>query len=222
MPDLKRFKNRVTLKSSEKALITRRAKALAGVDYLHPVSKKETKLLGKRKLFLDGHKGIRAIRIRGFDPATTKLRIKKGGEIDIKQASGRHWIFWSLDREQVRSGGRMKMAARAAFNKMFPIEKVSELTKAAFKEYNVQQVQLWTHAGPVGRIFDTENQFILWVNERWQAGRYVNPGDRAFERDGSDPGEWVNGIAILIENKEYTARRNELDRQQREAKKNAS
>jgi hypothetical protein len=111
----------------------------------------------------------------------------------------------------------MREAGKEAFNKKFPIEKVSDLTAAAFKKYQVQQVHLWAHAGIVGDGFETVNQFVMWVNEKWNAGRYMGEQFRVggIYENPSDPGKWVNGIAILVEDAEYARKRKALKREQR-------
>lgn len=98
----------------------------------------------------------------------------------------------------------MRTAGKKAFTQQFPIELVSQLAERAFKTKNVVQVNLWAHAGVVGDPHETLKEFVQWVNEKWSAGRYV----RTAEQGGnSDPGKWVNGIAILLEDKEYARKR---------------
>lgn len=101
----------------------------------------------------------------------------------------------------------MRGAAKRAFEQQFPIELVSDLTEKAFATKAVVQVNLWAHAGIVGDPHHTLSEFVQWVNQKWSAGRYV----RTSEHGGnSDPGKWVNGIAILLEDENYAARRKEL------------
>ncbi len=190
VPKLKKYRKRKTLKPSEKSAIARREKQLRGVTDLHPVTKKQARKL-KKKLFLPG---IQAIRLRGV-PEDAKIKISAKGDISLTY-NKRRWIYWGLDRDTVRSKRGMKNAGRDAFNLQFPIEKVADLAKAAFKKLKVQQVNLWAHAGRVGDGFGDLQQFILWVNEKWHAGRY---GRSQNEGGSSDPGLWVNGIAILLE-----------------------
>lgn len=207
VPSLKKFKNRKRLKKSEKASIRRREKQLKNIPFLVPVTPKQAKKLGRRKLFLPG---IQAIQLRNVSP-DAKIKIK-GNDVEVFQ-NGQRWIYWSLDRDVVRSRRGMHKAGADAFNKQFPIEKVSDLTAAAFRRYEVQQVHLWAHAGIVGAGFRDVEQFIMWVNEKWNQGRYVSTlhkvgGD--IYSNPSDPGKWVNGIAILVEDAEYTRRRRAL------------
>jgi hypothetical protein len=108
----------------------------------------------------------------------------------------------------------MREAGAQAFNKQFPIERVADLTAKAFAKYNVQQVHLWAHAGVVGDAFKSIEQFVMWVNEKWNQGRYVTTRFSSYGdiySEPSDPGKWVNGIAILIENPEYTKRREQVN-----------
>lgn len=208
VPSLKKFKTRKTLKKSEKASIRRRERQLKNIPFLVPVTQKQTKKLGRKKIFLPG---VQAIQLRNVS-SDAKIKILKRGDVEVIQGSQR-WIYWSLDRDTVRSRRGMRKAGADAFNKQFPIEKVSYLTALAFKAYKVQQVHLWAHAGIVGDAFEDLQQFVMWVNEKWNQGRYVSThykvaGD--IYSTPSDPGKWVNGIAILIENPEYTRRRNRL------------
>lgn len=215
VPKLRKYRKRKTLTRYEKSAITRREKQLKNIPFLVPVTKSQAKKL-KGKLFLPG---IQAIQLRGV-PESAKIRFNKKGNITVQHGDER-WIYWSLDRDTVRSRPGMREAGKAAFDKRLPIEKVSDLTVLAFKKYNIQQVHLWAHAGIVGDAFHTVKSFILWVNEKWNAGRYMGVGVRADEStfsNPSDPGKWVNGIAILIENPEYTKRRNALAKEKKAAK----
>ncbi len=204
VPRLKKYNRRKTLKPSEKSAITRREKQLKGVTHLFPITKKQARKL-KGKTFLPG---IQAIRLRGVSP-NAKIKVNKTGDITIID-NGNEWIYWSLDREQVRSKRDMKKAGRDAFRKQFPIEIVSEMARKAFNKINVQGVSLWTHGGRSDAVFDDFRAFELWVNEKWSAGRYMRTDQNGELMDASDPGKWVSGIAILIENPEYTARRKAL------------
>lgn len=60
VPKLRKYKRRKTLKAGDKSRIRYYEKKLAGVDYLHPVTKKQAKYLHKDKLF---GPSIRAIRL---------------------------------------------------------------------------------------------------------------------------------------------------------------
>ncbi|MDE2019913.1 MAG: hypothetical protein KGJ13_06245 [Patescibacteria group bacterium] len=211
VPGLKKYKRRKRITRYEKSAIARREKQLKNIPFLVPLTKKQARKVGRKKLFLPG---VQAIQLRNV-PEGAKIRFNKKGDI-IVIANNQHWIYWSLDRETVRSRRGMRHAGRLAFEKKFPIEKVSDLTTAAFKKYQVQQVQLWAHAGIVGAPFHSINQFILWVNQKWNAGRYMSTQVREsgdIYDNPSDPGKWVNGIAILIENPEYTKRRRALEKE---------
>lgn len=211
VPSLKKFKKRKTLKKSEKATIARREKQLKDIPFLQPITSKQAKILGRRKIFLPG---IQAIQLRNVDTEKgDRFKINKHGDIEVFTDEGR-WIYWSLDRDAVRSRVAMREAGAAAFEKKLPIEKVAELTEKAFAQYHVQEVRLWAHAGIVGEGFLTLDEFIMWVNEKWNHGRYISTRvgrNNMIYENPSDPGKWVNGIAILIENPEYTKRRKALD-----------
>ena len=205
IPAMKKYKNRKSLKPHEKAAIARREKQLKGIPLgtLYPVTKKQARKF-KGKLFLPG---IRAIQLRQIpEGSTVKF---KGSEIFVTEPGNQRWIYWPLDRETVRSRSGMRRAGQQAFDKRFPIEKVADLTALAFKRMHVQQVRLWAHAGKVGDTFHDVDVFIRWVNEKWSQGRYMTSGPPGYE-DPSDPGKWVNGIAILLEDPEYTRKRKEI------------
>jgi len=211
VPKLRKYRKRKTLTRYEKSAIARREKQLKNIPFLVPVTKQQARRL-KKKLFLPG---IQAIQLRNVPP-DSKIKFNKKGDITVTTAGGQRWIYWSLDRETVRSRRGMRKAGEDAFAKKFPIEKVSDLTIAAFAKYRVQQVHLWAHAGIVGDSFQDIGAFIRWVNEKWNAGRYMGTQERGgglIYSNPSDPGLWVNGIAILIENPEYTRRRKALEKE---------
>lgn len=201
VPKLAKYRKRKTLKPAEKAAISRREKQLKGVTHLHPVTKQQARKL-KKKLFLPG---VRAIRLRGVPP-NAKLKISKKGDVEIIYNNMR-WIYWALDRDTVRSKSGMKKAGTDAFEKQFPIEKISDMATTAFNKMNVQGVSLWTHGGRSDAVFDDLPAFIRWVNEKWSAGRYMRTNQYGEMQDSTDPGLWVSGLAILIEDPEYTKRR---------------
>lgn len=196
-------------------IIRRREKQLQNIPFLVPVTKQQAKRLGRRRLFKPG---VQAIQLRNVDK-TAKVVINKRGDISVTEGE-RHWIYWGLDRDTVRSKRGMRQAGADAFNRQFPIEKLSDLTAKAFAQYTIHSVHLWAHAGVVGTGFQDVQQFIMWVNEKWQSGRYITVRENAHREiysDPSDPGKWVNGIAILVENPEYTKRRKALIREQQAA-----
>jgi hypothetical protein len=207
VPKLKKYKRRKTLTRYEKSAIGRRERQLKNIPWLFPVTNKQAKKKNiRRKFFLPG---IQAIQLRGLPPGT-QIKIGPNGDIEVLAAGNRRWLYWSLDRETVRSKHGMRKAGADAFSKMFPIEKISDMAAEAFARADVQQVNLWAHAGIVGDGFQDLPSFIRWVNEKWNAGRYMGEQDRtsgAIYSNPSDPGKWVNGIAILLEDKEYTAAR---------------
>lgn len=214
VPSLKRFSKRKTLRKSEKATIRRREKQLLHIPHLEPLSPSQAKRLGRKKTFLPG---VQAVQLRGIDTRKgDKFNVNRHGDIEVTKAGGDRWIYWALDRKTVRSHRGMCDAGAAVFNKTLPIEKVTELTEEAFAHYTIQQVHLWAHAGVVGDGFQSLKQFVGWVNEKWNQGRYIST--RRLNEGGryevvSDPGQWINGIAFLVENPEYTKRRKELDAQ---------
>jgi hypothetical protein len=208
VPGLRKYRRRKTLKPAQKGAIARRERQLKNIPYLFPVTKKQKKQLGKGKMFLPG---VRAIQLRGVQE-DAKIKIGKLGDIFITYKE-RHWIYWSLDRETVRSRKGMRKSGEAAFSKMFPIEKISEMAAEAFARSDVKEVRLWAHAGIVGDSFEDLPAFIRWVNEKWNQGRYMGEQERLggnLYSNPSDPGKWVNGIAILLEDSEYIKKREAL------------
>lgn len=225
VPSLRKFKRRKTLTKSEKASIRRREKQKKNVPFIFPVSKQQAKKLGRRRLFMPGFQAIqlRSTKEVAAFKASDKIHIGKHGDISITQ-DGQRWIYWSLDRNEVRSRVAMRTRGAEAFNKQFPIERVADLAVKAFATYKVQQVHLWAHAGIVGDAFHSIEDFVRWVNKQWNAGRYMSTryreGTDEIYTQPSDPGKWINGIAILIEDETYTKRRKKIDGQAK-ASKNA-
>lgn len=219
VPSLKKFKKRKTLTKNEKRQIRRREKQLQNIPFLVPVSPAQAKKLGNRKLFKPG---VRAIQLRGVEQGQ-RININKRGDISTSDGN-RHWIYWTLPKAVVRSRRGMRDAGSSAFNKEFPIDKVADLAAKAFKQFEVQEVRLWAHAGIVGEGFQDLPAFIRWVNSKWQNGRYITVRQYANEdiySDPSDPGKWVNGIAILVENPDYTKKRKALARAINQDKKDS-
>jgi hypothetical protein len=126
---------------------------------------------------------------------TIKRRIKSSARKKksdlLITSNGRTWIFWDVNNP--RDKREIKGAAAKAFAMQFPIERVANLAKKAFKKFKVKQIHLWAASGVVGQPFVDLQAFIDWVDEKWSAGRYVN--DKGYS---SDPERWINGIAILI------------------------
>lgn len=213
VPKLRKYRKRKTLKPSEKGAITRREKQLKGVTHLFPVTKKQARRL-KGKTFLPG---VQAVRLRGVAEGA-ELKVSRKGDIEVKY-NGMEWIYWALDRDTVRSRPGMRKAGAAAFDKRFPIEKISDMAQSAFNRLHVQGVSLWTHGGRSDAVFDDLPAFVRWVNEKWNAGRYMRTNEYGEIQDASDPGKWVSGIAILLENPEYTQARNTAHAEKKANKK---
>lgn len=187
VPKLKKYHKRKKLNRYERSAITRREKQLRFVaDKLFVLTKKQAKQL-KGKLYAPG---VQAVELSGFSKDAKIKVIKKDTYI---YSNGRTWLMWGLDRETVRQKRGMKTAAANAFAQKYPIETVTELARLAFKKLKPIQVNLWAAAGVVGQPFDDLKAFTDWVDEKWSAGRYIS--DHGYS---SDPGAWINGIAILI------------------------
>lgn len=200
VPSLRGLKKRKKLKPAEKSRITRREKQLKGIPLssLFPVSPNQAKYLRGQLLF----PGVQAIQLRNVPP-NSRVKIR-GKSISVDEENGRKWLYWHLSRATVRSKRKMNSAGKKAFENQLPIELVSELAAHAFKTQRVVMVKLWAHAGIVGDPHHTLSEFVRWVNEKWNAGRYVATSPYSSD---SDPTKWVNGIAILLEDEAYAKKR---------------
>lgn len=198
VPSLKPIARKKKLTQAEKTKVTNFAKKLRYSRNLHPVTKAQAKKL-KKQLYAPG---VQAIQL---DDVSSNAKLGTIGDDLLVTSNGRTWIYWKLDRKTVRSKSGMRDAGSKAFAKKFPIERIAEMAEKAFKTYNVKQIHLWAHSGRVGQGFPNISGFIQWVNEKWQAGRYIETltttKGMEFENP-SDPGKWINGLAILIEPKE--------------------
>lgn len=209
VPSLRPLAKRKKLKSVEKARITRKERILKGVPNIFPVSRQQAKKLGNQTFAT----GVQGIQLRGV-PENANIQFK--GKDIVVEYNGRRYLYWHLSRATVRSRRGMRDAGQSAFNQQFPIDIVAELAEKAFKTENVVQINLWAHAGIVGNPQHTVEEFIQWVNDKWSAGRYISTVTNANTGNtystSSDPGKWVNGIAILLEDAEYAKRRKALIR----------
>jgi hypothetical protein len=178
-PSLRKYKRRKTLTRYEKSAIARKEKILRYSDHLIPLTKNQAKDL-KTQLFAPG---VRAIQLRNTE---THARIKRVRDDLIVTSNGRTWVYWKLEREDVKTKKGMKKAAEKAFEMQFPIEQIAELARKSFDELAPLAVYLWAPSGRVGEGFQTIKQFLNWLYDNWNAGRYTHQE------------KWVNGIAILL------------------------
>lgn len=193
VPALKPLARKSRLTPAEKAKITHYAKELRGVTDLVPVSKKVAKE-NPSYLFKPGVQAIR------FANISSTAKVEPQGDGFFIETNGRTWLYWPLPKATVRNKkGQLKDVAAKAFQAQFPIELAAALAEKAFKTLNVEVISLWTHAGRNDATFKTLNQFIFWMNQKWQAGRYVTTREGGYEQE-SDPGAWINGIAVAITN----------------------
>lgn len=194
VPKLKKYSKRKNLSAREKNQISQFERLLRyRKETLVPVPTRaiKDKSVTRDKLF---SKSVQAIDMRGLQTKAPGATIEfKKGTIYAK-LSGRRWVFWKLSRAAARSKKEMRERGKQAFEAKFPVELAAELAREAFKKYHVNQVQLWTVTGLAGTGFVDLQAFIDWVNEKWSNGRYVD--DKGYS---SDPGQWINGIAIEIE-----------------------
>jgi len=184
VPSLKKYRRRKTLTRYEKAAITRKQKALQYTDHLIPITKKQYK---KLKRFTPGP-GIQAVQLRNTG-AHTKISFVRDNM--MVTSNGRTWLYWELDRAQVKSKKGMTKAAREAFAMQFPVERIAALAQKAFEDLEPLAVYLWAPSGRVGRGFQDLPAFIDWLHENWNIGRYTQQE------------KWVNGIAILLQEGEH-------------------
>ena len=185
VPELGPISHKTRLSPSEKARVTHYQKLTRYHANLVPVSAAQAKKM-KGKLFAPG---VRAIELRG---TSDTAKVIPGKDL-IVVSNGRKYILWALDRETVRSKSRMGHAGERAFSMQFPVEKLAELAEEAFSGYNVKSVQLWAASGPVGEKFKTLGIFLSYLADAY--------GPNGFTSGSviSDPGKWIQGIAIEIE-----------------------
>lgn len=146
-----------------------------------------------------GTKGIRAIQLRYQGKDT---RVERIGPDTIISTNGKTWIYWKLDREemlQANRRGKKKMlesAAAVAFTdpQAFPLERIAKLAGVAFSELHPLQVHLWTTNGRTDWGAESLNAFVKRLNENWLPGQ----GSAL----GTEPEKWLNGLAILISDRE--------------------
>lgn len=182
------------LTSHQRGLITRYAKKVRHVTNLHPISASKAKKY-RNLLFKPG---IQAVRLRNTE---TNAKVFFGNDGMIVTSNGRKWVYWPLDYETASNQkGQLAGAAKKAFNKQFPIERAAKLAETAFKKLPVIAITLWTHAGRADQTFSSIEQFTLWMNDKWQAGRYVRVDDRdGHVVDETNSGAWIVGLAIRVE-----------------------
>lgn len=178
-PSLKKYRRRKTLSPAEKAAIRRKENALRFADHLIPLNKKQYAQL---RDYTPGP-GIHAVQLRNTG-SHTKINFVKDNM--FVTSNGRTYLYWKLSRGDVKSKSGMKTAAQKAFDMQFPVEQIAELAHKAFEELEPIAVYLWAPAGRVGQGFASLRQFLTWLYENWNTGRYTNQE------------KWVNGIAILL------------------------
>lgn len=179
VPSLKKYKRRKTLTRWEKAAITRYANKLKYTDHLVRLNKRQYEEL---KDYTPGY-GVHAIQLRNTG-ANTKINFVQNNL--FVTSNGRTYLYWHMGRAAVKTESGMTKAARKAFERQFPIQRIAELAQVAFEELNPLAVYLWAPTGRVGQGFASLRQFMLWLHENWNTGRYTNQE------------KWVNGIVILL------------------------
>lgn len=187
VPSLKGTAQKEILTKSDKRKINKFAKILKHAPPLKPLTKKQAKKM-KGQLFAPG---VRAVGMRGM---SSNAKITSVGKDAYLSSNGRQWVLLRVDRPSRKRN--MREGANRAFNMQFPIERIGELAHIAFTKFKPIEVRLWTHHGIVGDAFESIETFLSWLNEKWNAGRYMRP----IEDGGSsnDIDAWVNGIAVLI------------------------
>lgn len=192
VPSLKKLASKTRLTPAEKAKITRYAKEVAHVNTLRPISKKVARE-HPEYLF---KKGVQAI---NFSNVSSTAKVEYTGDGFFIESNGRTWLYWPIHKKTKRTiKNDLRSNAEKIFNAQFPIEQAAALAEKAFKNPKVEAVSLWTHAGRADATFATLNQFVFWMNKRWQAGRYVTIREGGYEQASDDPGAWINGIAIQL------------------------
>lgn len=191
--DAKKIARQKIATPADKAKITRLSKKVKGVQNLYPIPGKQQRTYKDYQF----KKGIQAIRLRN---TASDSKVFFGDDGLIVTSNGRIWIYWPLDYEtRSNQSGELGDAASKAFRKEFPIEQAAKLAELAFQRLKVKAVTLWTHAGRADQTFASLKQFLLWMHDKWQAGRYVRVDDNDGIVDQTDSGAWINGIAIEVE-----------------------
>lgn len=188
VPSLKKLAKKKRLTAAEKGKITRYAKESRGaLSSLVPVSAS----YAKRHPDLIFKKGFQAIQFRNI---SSDAKVVPVGENVFIESNGRTFIYWklhSLNKRNVKK--KLGDVAERAFTKDFDPELLAALADKAFKEFDVQSVYLWVHSGRADTPFDSLNQFTEYLSKWYSSG--------GSGQANSDPSDWVNGIAILIQNK---------------------
>lgn len=189
VPSLKPIAKKKKWTKAETQRVRYRAKQLAHRTGLRKLTKAQAKKFKKQLI-----PGTQAIQLAHISP---EAKLAASGEDMLVTSNGNTWILWRLDRDVVRSKRKFGKAAQEAFAAQFPVEKLTELAGKAFKQYRVRQIHLWGPSGPVGQGFANLSGFIHYLEQHLQAGKYITSGPDHTQR--TDPGDWVNGLAIMIE-----------------------
>lgn len=182
-PSLKKYKNRKTLKPSEKSAIRAKMNALKYTDRLVKVPVKQMRAL---KDYLVAP-GVNAVKLN--DTGADAKIVKVDKDHLAVRSNGRIWLYWRLDAMQPKNWRRsLKKAAETAFitPDAFPIEKIQMLAERAFANIKTIQVALWAKSGRVGEVFRDIGSFMDWLTDTYTL---------AYK----DTDEWMNGLAVLVE-----------------------
>jgi hypothetical protein len=149
VPKLKKFARRKTLRPYEKSQISHYISKIGRTSHnLKPLSKAERKLIPKRDWVSPS---IPAIKINQLDLHKAKFTAKRHSiEIEEKTDRGkRRWIFWSLNRPEVRN-----------IPKSDPWKRMEKLVNLAFDLYDVTRMHLWNTQGIAGFGYSTPELFL--------------------------------------------------------------
>lgn len=169
IPSLGKYKGKDRITSAEYSAYQRAKKKLRHTDNLRPLTEKQAKALGKKKLA--GH-GIRAVRLRNVvegDSHSRVVRVTKKGV--LVTSNGREWEYHpvTLTKDADTNTARMIEAGRALF---------ARPKKPPF------QLHIWTSKGR--------------SNEGWSSLEKWAGGVVAFFMAYQTSGDFVLGIAAMV------------------------
>jgi hypothetical protein len=165
VPGLKEYSSAAKITPKAEKEIRRRERQLKHVYNLRPVTAAQARGTFKGKLFAPG---VRAVQMSEFESGS-KFRAGKKGTTII--SNGRTWLLipmpinWRSKKEAIKAGSN-------AFR--FPLETVIAQAEIAFHKYKPIGISLWAKQGRISRIHGDIEDFVLWINQHWQAGKYLS------------------------------------------------
>jgi hypothetical protein len=177
-PKLKKFSRRKTLKPHEKSQISYYISKIGRTTQnLRALTKEERKNIPKSDWVSPS---IPAMKVNQLDLEKAKFKATKRA-IEITEDNGREWIFWSINRPEVRH-----------IPKTDPWKRIERLVELAFAIYDVKQMHLWNTQGIAGFGYGSPELFL----KHYYGIEYKNTLK-----------DWLLGIAFMIEGKNAKSRK---------------